>query len=300
MGETEFRRGWVQGELSMSTGGHEIDGLWLDDEAQTESLRAIADLFAGRGIRLKLESDPHKVLELLSRRPDAVGCVMLDLDLGPEMDGLEVLEIIRRLVPDMPVLIVSGFADVPQWADGISRLSPRPPVVVKPIPMSTTPEFAEIAERIRRAGEGRLSRNSQANEGRAHEEDAVAVFPSDRVVCALLGLKDEQVTETVMADLAEHVRETFRLVVMNYVLDEAVEASPVRLGSNYQLENALLLAIVRSVPVDLRTFSDLMPVLWREAEIAVAQGELSGAWGRVELIEGALLGVPSEKQRGNP
>ena len=77
--------------------------LLIDDE---EGILGLLDTLLGRkGYEVVLADGGRKGLELFRReRPDVV---VLDLKM-PEMDGVTVLQQIRRLYPDQPVIILTG------------------------------------------------------------------------------------------------------------------------------------------------------------------------------------------------
>lgn len=77
--------------------------LVVDDE---EGIRSLLDtLLRRRGYAVVLADGGRKGLELFRReRPDVI---VLDLKM-PEMDGVTVLQQIRSLNPDQPVIILTG------------------------------------------------------------------------------------------------------------------------------------------------------------------------------------------------
>lgn len=77
--------------------------LVIDDE---QGIRHLLDtLLSRKGYDVVLADGGRKGLELIRReRPDVV---VLDLKM-PEMDGVTVLQQIRRLNPDQPVIILTG------------------------------------------------------------------------------------------------------------------------------------------------------------------------------------------------
>ena len=79
--------------------------LVIDD---TQGIRNLLDtLLSRKGYDVVLADGGRKGLELIRReRPDVV---VLDLKM-PEMDGVAVLQQIRRLNPDQPVIILTGAA----------------------------------------------------------------------------------------------------------------------------------------------------------------------------------------------
>ena len=77
--------------------------LVIDDE---EGIRNLLDtLLRRKGYNVVLAASGQKGLELLRReRPDVM---VLDLKM-PGMDGLTVLQQVRRLIPTQPVIILTG------------------------------------------------------------------------------------------------------------------------------------------------------------------------------------------------
>jgi PAS domain S-box-containing protein len=71
---------------------------------------------AGEVIRSVLEyevllaENGHKALNLLKKSGQTVSCVLLDMTM-PEMSGIEVLKEIRHILPDLPVIMVSGYLE---------------------------------------------------------------------------------------------------------------------------------------------------------------------------------------------
>jgi FixJ family two-component response regulator len=71
--------------------------------------RAVERLLVGLGYRVETYSAPA---EFIARwRPEDPGCAILDLRM-PELPGLEVQRLVSSSGPPMPVILVSGAADV--------------------------------------------------------------------------------------------------------------------------------------------------------------------------------------------
>ncbi|MBE0617619.1 MAG: response regulator, partial [Proteobacteria bacterium] len=83
-----------------------------------------------------------EALERLQERSGAFGLVVLDL-LLPELGGEQVYRVLRGLVPELPVLLVSGREDL------VRALAPGGPWVAKPF---TPDEFLEGVSRALRGG----------------------------------------------------------------------------------------------------------------------------------------------------
>ena len=81
--------------------------LVVDDE---KHVREVAGhLLSAAGYEVSRAEDGMDALAILARDPTAVDLVLLDMTM-PGLDGLEVLERIRRVRPDLPVLLSSGYS----------------------------------------------------------------------------------------------------------------------------------------------------------------------------------------------
>ena len=90
--------------------------LVVDDEASIrESLRMILEYESYRVDEAK--SGPEALVKIADRAPDAV---LLDIKM-PEMDGLAVLSAMRERGYEMPVLVISGHADVDTAVEATRR-----------------------------------------------------------------------------------------------------------------------------------------------------------------------------------
>ena len=78
--------------------------LVVDDEATIRS--GITLVLERQDMAVATASDGREGLEILSARP--VGIVLLDIKL-PDMDGVELLKIIRRESPDTEVVMITGY-----------------------------------------------------------------------------------------------------------------------------------------------------------------------------------------------
>lgn len=84
--------------------------LYIDDDytilfSAKMSLESICDITT--------QQSPRQAVELLKN--DKFDIILLDISM-PEWDGLEVLKVLRKDYPDLPVLMVSG------WTSGDARL----------------------------------------------------------------------------------------------------------------------------------------------------------------------------------
>ncbi len=94
------------------------DILIVDDEADIREL--VSGILEDEGHRTRLARDSDEALRAIEeRRPHLV---ILDIWLqGSRLDGLEVLSIIKRTHPDLPVVIISGHGNIETAVTAIKR-----------------------------------------------------------------------------------------------------------------------------------------------------------------------------------
>jgi two-component system nitrogen regulation response regulator NtrX len=94
------------------------DILIVDDEADIREL--VSGILEDEGHRTRLARDSDEALRIIEeRRPQLV---ILDIWLqGSRLDGLEVLSIIKRTYPDLPVIIISGHGNIETAVTAIKR-----------------------------------------------------------------------------------------------------------------------------------------------------------------------------------
>jgi two-component system nitrogen regulation response regulator NtrX len=94
------------------------DILIVDDEADIRDL--VSGILEDEGHRTRLARDSDEALRAIEeRRPHLV---ILDIWLqGSRLDGLEVLSIIKRTHPDLPVVIISGHGNIETAVTAIKR-----------------------------------------------------------------------------------------------------------------------------------------------------------------------------------
>jgi len=94
------------------------DILIVDDEADIREL--VSGILEDEGHRTRLARDSDEALRSIEeRRPHLV---ILDIWLqGSRLDGLEVLSIIKKVYPDLPVVIISGHGNIETAVTAIKR-----------------------------------------------------------------------------------------------------------------------------------------------------------------------------------
>lgn len=94
------------------------DILIVDDEADIRDL--VSGILEDEGHRTRLARDSDEALRAIEeRRPHLV---ILDIWLqGSRLDGLEVLSVIKRTHPDLPVVIISGHGNIETAVTAIKR-----------------------------------------------------------------------------------------------------------------------------------------------------------------------------------
>jgi two-component system nitrogen regulation response regulator NtrX len=94
------------------------DILIVDDEADIRDL--IAGILQDEGHRTRLARDSDEALRAIEDRKPHL--VVLDIWLqGSRLDGLEVLTIMKRTYPDLPVVIISGHGNIETAVTAIKR-----------------------------------------------------------------------------------------------------------------------------------------------------------------------------------
>jgi two-component system nitrogen regulation response regulator NtrX len=85
------------------------DILVVDDEPDIREL--IGDILRDEGFRVRLSADADSCLAEINANPPAL--VILDIWLkGSRLDGIEILETVRRDNPEIPVVIISGHGNI--------------------------------------------------------------------------------------------------------------------------------------------------------------------------------------------
>jgi len=92
--------------LRNRTGGEPETILIVDDEPQVRAM--ILRIFEKEGFKVHLAENGVEALDVLERHSDDIDLIILDLTM-PQMSGKETLTRLRKLYPDVPVLLSSGY-----------------------------------------------------------------------------------------------------------------------------------------------------------------------------------------------
>src|SRR6056297_76432 len=94
------------------------DILVVDDEADIREL--VAGILEDEGHQCRLARDSDEaLLAIEARKPHLV---VLDIWLqGSRLDGLEILNIIRKVHPELPVIVISGHGNIETAVTAIKR-----------------------------------------------------------------------------------------------------------------------------------------------------------------------------------
>jgi len=100
--------------------------LIVEDEESVRSL--LEDALRESGFELELAKSGGAALAVLESRKDSLRGLVTDINLGPGPDGWEVARRGRELIPDLPVVYMSG-ASGHEWS---SKGVPHSTLVAKP------------------------------------------------------------------------------------------------------------------------------------------------------------------------
>jgi two-component system nitrogen regulation response regulator NtrX len=94
------------------------DILVVDDEADIREL--VAGILEDEGHSTRLAKDSDETLKAIEERRPSL--VILDIWLqGSKLDGLELLDRIKKAHPDLPVIIISGHGNIETAVAAIKR-----------------------------------------------------------------------------------------------------------------------------------------------------------------------------------
>lgn len=107
--------------------GHAATVLVVDDDAMVRTV--VEDVLADSGLNVLSAADGEEALEIFAQHTGEISAVLVDLNM-PGMRGEELLARLRELVPDLRVVLSSGF-----WNERVGRVvssDPQVTFVAKP------------------------------------------------------------------------------------------------------------------------------------------------------------------------
>lgn len=127
----------------------------LDDEE--DFLEAMSQRMGARGMEVRTTTYPNEALKMAEEEP--FDAVVMDLML-PEMDGLQVLQELRRINPRLRVILLTGYATAEKRAE--AKNLGAVDLVEKPADIDI------LTHRIRRVGGNRMEQDTpeKGDEGR--------------------------------------------------------------------------------------------------------------------------------------
>jgi FixJ family two-component response regulator len=160
----------------------------VDDDVQT--LRAFARILHVEGFEVDTF---HSASEFLKHPPsDVPSCLVLDLRL-PDIDGLQLQQLMRNGRVDIPIIFVSGYGDVPSTASAMRYGAVD--FLEKPV------EGARLLDAVSNAVALDELRRGRRRDSDNAKQLLAQLTPRERQVCDLLarGLLNKQIADEIGA-----------------------------------------------------------------------------------------------------
>ena len=160
----------------------------VDDDVQT--LRAFARILHIEGFEVDTF---HSASEFLKHPPsDVPSCLVLDLKL-PEIDGLQLQQLMRNARVDIPIIFISGYGDVPSTASAMRFGAVD--FLEKPV------EGARLLDAVSNAVALDAVRRDRRRDSDNAKELLAQLTPRERQVCELVarGLLNKQIADEIGA-----------------------------------------------------------------------------------------------------
>jgi FixJ family two-component response regulator len=173
----------------------------IDDDASVRE--AIADLLRSVGLGVEAFASTQEFLE--SERPDAPGCIVLDVRL-PGPSGLEFQRTLSKSNIHLPIIFISGHADIPMSVRAMK--SGAIEFLIKPLPEQ------ELLDAIQTGIERDRARRRQAQAVAELQERFNSLTPREREVLTLVitGRRNKQIA--AQAKLSEMTVKVHRSQIM--------------------------------------------------------------------------------------
>jgi len=171
-----------------------------DDEGMRKSLRWLIATLS-----VPVETFPSAASFLEAYHPDGPGCLVVDV-LMPAMTGLELQQELRRRGDQIPVIVLTGYANVPSAVDALKHGALE--FLEKPF----EPEF--LLARIRHALDEDTRQYQERNECRAVQQRLNRLTPRQTEVLGLVvqGLSSKEIAQRL--HLSFKTVEAHRLAIM--------------------------------------------------------------------------------------
>jgi CheY-like chemotaxis protein len=114
--------------------------LVTDDDAETRAL--LRDYLEADGFQVLEAVNGAQAVELVGRMGSEMSVVVLDIAM-PQCDGLAAIRLIKKLVPKLPVVVVTGSAEEREIREAYARGAIR--VLKKPIALG---DLGLVIERV--------------------------------------------------------------------------------------------------------------------------------------------------------
>ena len=160
----------------------------VDDDVRT--LRAFARILHVEGFEVDTF---HSASEFLKHPPsDVPSCLVLDLKL-PEIDGLQLQQLMRNARVDIPIIFISGYGDVPSTASAMRFGAVD--FLEKPV------EGARLLDAVSNAVALDAVRRDRRRDSDNAKELLAQLTPRERQVCELVarGLLNKQIADEIGA-----------------------------------------------------------------------------------------------------
>ncbi|MGC1560811.1 MAG: response regulator [Bradyrhizobium sp.] len=123
--------------------------LIVDDEDAMRTL--VARAIAMDGHEIVTAADGAEALEILSNGQNAFDLLLTDIQM-PVMDGIALALTVARDLPDLTILLMTGFADQRERASGLNAIAHD--IITKPFSVADIRSAVADALAARKAGTG--------------------------------------------------------------------------------------------------------------------------------------------------